>query len=285
VIRWLVMISAAVLVAGCRGGDTEISPSVASAEPATTASAATKPVGVPGVIGAESLQLVIGLTDDWSDATLDLHRYTRAPGAVWAIDGKPWPASLGHAGLGWGRGLHGAGAPDSMDGPVKREGDGKSPAGAFAIGGAFGYAKASPDGTDLPYQPLTNAWRCVDDSASAFYNRVFDQTGHDVDWKSAETMRRSDELYRWVILIDHNHGLGTGNKTDPKPIDGDGSCIFFHVWGKPGGTTVGCTAMAQSTIEDLLTWLEPESHPVFVALPRPIYHSMREAWGLPTLEQ
>jgi D-alanyl-D-alanine dipeptidase len=246
--------------------------------------AAAEPANVPTVIGAESLQLVVGLTDDWSDATIDLHRFTRVSGAPWAVDGKPWPATLGHAGLGWGRGLHGAGAPQSMDGPVKREGDGKSPAGVFAIGSALGYAKGAPADAAVPYQPLSDSWRCVDDPASAFYNRVLDETGIEVDWKSAETMRRNDELYRWVILIDHNNGLGTGDKADPKPTAGDGSCIFFHVWREPGGKTVGCTAMAKPAIEDLMVWLDPKSEPVLVALPRPIYESVREAWGLPTLQ-
>jgi len=47
------------------------------------------------------------------------------------------PRELGRAGLAWGLGLHGN---PPFPGPIKREGDGRSPAGAFELSSAFGYA-------------------------------------------------------------------------------------------------------------------------------------------------
>lgn len=60
-----------------------------------------------------------------------------------------------------------------------REGDGRSPAGAFAVGAAFGYADSAI--TALPYEPMdANDW-CIDVSASLLYNRIVDAAEVGVD--------------------------------------------------------------------------------------------------------
>ena len=217
-------------------------------------------------------QLVVGVAADWDATDVTLTRYERR-GDAWSPVGAPIPAALGRAGQGWGRGLHGAGAPAGRPGPVKVEGDGKAPSGAFRILRAFGYDPAPVAGAALPYQALDASWRCVDDPGSAHYNDVLDADGVAVDWTSAEEMRRTDELYRWVIELDHNAASG-----DAHP--GAGSCIFFHVWAGPDDTTAGCTAMDRSALEDLLAWLRPGA--IYVLLPRAEHDALAAAWGLPT---
>lgn len=237
-----------------------------SSPPGDAGSAATP---VPGaVIPADARQLVTAVVDDWDATRATLRRWRRA-GARWEPDGEPWPGVVGKSGSGWGVGLHGAGAPAGRGGPVKREGDGKSPAGAFALRGSYGYAKAPPQGTRLAYVSLDERWQCVDDPASAHYDKILDRTTVEPDWKSAEEMRRKDELYRWVVDVAHN----------PARDPGAGSCIFLHVWRGEQMGTVGCTAMEEKRLARLIATLDPSA--VFVLLPRAEYEALAPAWALP----
>jgi len=226
-------------------------------------------------------QLVVGVTDGWDESAAELRVFERGPRGRWRQVGEPWPGRVGRTGLAWGRGLHG-GAPAVGGEPVKAEGDGRAPAGLFAIGRTFGYAERPDDGSKMPYTRLTESWRCVDDPASASYNRVLDATGHDPDWKSAETMLRSDDLYRWVLEIDHNSGASTAASGAARPLPGAGSCIFFHVWADASSPTAGCTAMARGQIEGLLRFLTPSAYPAYTLLPRDAYRRLTRAWNLPT---
>ncbi len=187
----------------------------------------------------------------------------------WQPVGDPWPGVIGAKGAAWGDGLHGRGAPTRQHGPIKREGDETSPAGAFAIRGAYGYAATPPTGTILTYTPSGDGLRCVDDPSSTRYAQIVDRDKVVNDWKTAELIKRHDALYTWIVDIAHN----------PQRIRGDGSCIFLHVWDGPSSTTVGCTAMAEPTLARLVAILQPTA--VFVLLPRAVYESLAGAWGLP----
>ena len=81
----------------------------------------------------------------------------------------PFPVVVGKSGLAWGKGLS---SVEQSEGPVKREGDGKAPAGVFKLGTAFGYDSTAD--TKLPYLALTSTIECVDDSHSARYNELVD---------------------------------------------------------------------------------------------------------------
>jgi len=211
---------------------------------------------------------VTGIVSSWdaTDATL---RLWRREGATWRAVGAAWPAALGHTGAAWGRGLHGDGAPSGRSGPTKKEGDGRSPAGAFALTGLYGYAAAGRGA--LPYTPVDEGWRCVDDPASKHYDRIVDERTVAVDWASSEEMRRRDELYRWVVTVAHN----------PAHAPGAGSCVFLHVWRRAGGATAGCTAMARPAIERLLDALDPADRPAYVLLPAAEYDALALTWDLP----
>ena len=82
-----------------------------------------------------SRQLLLVVANDWASTAGQLQRFVRADGGLaWQPVGAAVAVSLGKAGLAWGRGLHGAHAP----GLEKCEGDGRAPAGVFAISALFG---------------------------------------------------------------------------------------------------------------------------------------------------
>ncbi|MBA3458458.1 MAG: hypothetical protein H0T46_00740 [Deltaproteobacteria bacterium] len=222
------------------------------------------------VIPSDTLQLVTAIVADWSATATELRVYERTDAkAPWRLVMGPWPGVVGKGGTGWGMGRHGRGPYPNRSGPLKQEGDGRSPAGAFLLPRSFGYADTAT--TDLPYQRVDASWKCVDDPKSTRYNTILDERTVKVDWRSAEDMRRSDELYTWVVDVAHN----------PTRIPNGGSCIFLHVWGGPASATVGCTAMEEPQLAKLIGTLKPRWNPMFVLLPKSEYSALAPAWNLP----
>lgn len=208
-----------------------------------------------------SNQLIIVTTADWNATTGTLQRYDKHL-LRWRAVGQPIDVVIGRTGLAWGRGLHGP-----QNGPQKREGDGKSPAGVFALGTAFGFASTSD--SKLPYLPLRETSECVDDTASTFYNQIVERTPA-ADWKSSENMRAVPQ-YKWGVVVSHN----------APPVAGGGSCIFLHIWSGPQSTTSGCTAMGEEDLVTLMRWIDPTHSPRIVQLPRDEYTRLRKEWSLP----
>ena len=216
-------------------------------------------------------QLIAVVTPDWDATEGTLQRFERH-GTHWHAAAEPVAISIGRTGAAWGLGLH----PAQTDGPQKREGDGRSPAGVFALGDAFGYAASA--GTSMPYVAMQASSYCIDVPASPLYNRIVDSAvvGKDAVEGSTEPMRldlhnHGDPRYQqgWVIL--HN----------PENVAGAGSCIFAHLWREPGETTAGCTAMEPTSMQAALAWLKPEANPVFVLLPESEYTRLKQEWQLP----
>jgi D-alanyl-D-alanine dipeptidase len=233
---------------------------------------------------AGSTQMIVVTTANWNAVPGQLQRYERATTHEnWRPVGDPISIVVGKGGLGWGIG---AAATDDSDvraasDPVKREGDGKSPAGVFALGTAFGSASQPLPGLKLPYLTLTQSIECVDDPASKYYNRIVDRSVIAPDWNSSEHMRDVGEAYRWGIVVDHNATVPGNNPNPPEP--GGGSCVFLHIWSSPDQGTAGCTAMPQIHLEALLTWLDPARKPRLVQLPEPTYERLIHQWKLPEL--
>jgi L,D-peptidoglycan transpeptidase YkuD (ErfK/YbiS/YcfS/YnhG family) len=218
-------------------------------------------------------QMVLVTTADWDANTGTLRTFARDGQGAWRQAGAAMPVTIGRKGSAWGLGLHPAAQPE---GPVKREGDGRSPAGVFAIGEAFGYAKQA--GTALPYAQMQDTSWCMDVVASPLYTRIVDakQVGEAAVQGSSEPMRldlhnHGDHRYRAGFVIEHN----------PAAVKGAGSCIFAHLWKAPGEPTTGCTAMDDATMQRLYGWLRPDAHPVFVLLPRAEYDRLETPWHLP----
>lgn len=129
----------------------------------------------------------------------------------------------------------------------KREGDGASPAGTFALLGAYyrpDRLAPPPSGLKLTALRPSDGW--VDDPADPQYNRLVAlpyPARH-------ETMWREDGLYDLVVTIGYN--------TDP-PVPGRGSAIFLHVARPDFGPTEGCIAVARDVLAGLLGLLGPGS--------------------------
>src|SRR5688500_5977558 len=80
----------------------------------------------PLIEGSE--QLVVVTTPGWTATTGSMQRFERAGSASeWRAVDQPVPVVVGRTGIAWGVGFDGV----SSEGPHKREGDGKSPAGMF----------------------------------------------------------------------------------------------------------------------------------------------------------
>jgi L,D-peptidoglycan transpeptidase YkuD (ErfK/YbiS/YcfS/YnhG family) len=224
---------------------------------------------VAAAIPVDCRQLVLSIGGSWSSTTARVRLFERGSAVdPWRPVAGSFDASLGRTGLAWGRGLH----RPTTEGPAKKEGDGRAPAGIFDLREAVGYEAAPPPGTRLPYRQAGQDLRCVDDPASSFYNQLVDEAGVRKDWASAERMRREDDLYRFVVWVGHN---------DRPPRPGEGSCIFLHLRASPGSVTEGCTAIAREAMERLLRWLDPAARPLLVQLPEPLWGRLAREWGLP----
>ncbi len=230
------------------------------------------PVVSADVIPGETLQLVTAIVPTWDATKAELRLWTRPDGkSPWKLALGPWAGVIGKTGAGWGMGRHGRGPFPNRPGPLKVEGDGKSPAGAFLLQGTYGAAESPPANAGLPYQRVDGNWQCVDDSKSSRYNTIVDKQAVTIDWKSSEEMHRPDALYTWVVDVAHN----------PTRIPNGGSCIFLHVWSGADSTTVGCTAMEEPRLATLLSTLSAAKQPMFVLLPRSEYEALAPAWELP----
>ena len=218
-------------------------------------------------VPASSRQLVLVVTPNDTATSGALLRFERDSGdSPWKPLGSEWPIVVGRTGLASGAGLHREPVPGL---PLKKEGDGKSPAGVFALTSAFGFGEAGA-GLRIPYVQLTETLECIDDPSSRHHNRLVDRSKVYVDWKSSEKMREIGE-YEWGVVVAHNS----------EPIEpGAGSCIFLHAWSAPESATVGCTAMPTERIRELVHWLDPDTKPVLVQLTEEAYNIVRSPWKL-----
>ncbi|MDM5270639.1 hypothetical protein PGH07_00435 [Sulfurovum sp. zt1-1] len=196
-----------------------------------------------------SKQLIVVTTEKWSAPEGKLQRFERID-TTWEKVGKAIDIKLGRNGLGWGRGLHTI--PNNAK-IIKKEGDGKSPAGIFELKQAFGY---EPFQIDYPFEVYKETDHCVDDINSKYYNKIVDSTKIKMDYKSYERMKFPEDYYKYGIVVDHN-GIMQGEKS----IRGAGSCIFIHI--KPIATA-GCTVMNEEEIKDIIKWLDAKKNPLLV---------------------
>jgi len=197
---------------------------------------------------AQTKQLVVITTQNWSTPNGMLQRYEKAD-KEWKKIGKTINIKLGRNGLGWGIGLHTIPKDAKI---IKKEGDGKAPAGIFTLKQAFGY---QPFVVTYPYEVYRSTDHCVDDVNSKLYNKIVDSNKVHIDYKSKEHMKFPKDYYKYGIVVNHNHIDEAG------AVKGAGSCIFIHIKKIP---TAGCTVMKENEIKEIIKWLDVESEPLLV---------------------
>jgi len=145
---------------------------------------------------------------------------------------RSWPCAVGRNGI--------------IAKDDKREGDGCTPAGEYAIRELFFRPdKLPPPVTAIPLVRLkpTDGW--CDDPTHSDYNRKINlpfPASHEVMW-------RKDDLYDLVAVIGYN---------DDPPISSRGSAIFLHIATPRYKGTAGCIALAKNHLLELLPLL-PEN--------------------------
>ncbi len=235
----------------------------------------TVPTPTPKIPFSESRQAVVVTTKDWTATSGTAQVFERKnTKSKWKSKGDSFAVVIGKNGMAWGAGLNDLPSDTGMI-LMKKEGDGKSPAGIFPLTSTFGTAEKA-DFIKFPYTKIVKYTECVDDVKSSHYNKIVNrmQVG-DFNWESSEKMLEIGAEYDLGIFVGHNSN----------PITrGGGSCIFLHIWKNETETTLGCTAMARENIEKLLKTLEPAKNPVLIQLPTDSYKQFQKTWNLPKLK-
>lgn len=221
-------------------------------------------------IPEQSRQCLVGVAEGWNSSHVTLSWHEKQNGE-WRQVGDSWRARLGKEGMAWGLGLHSR--PKAAK--LKREGDWRSPAGVFDLGGVWGYDRSIKKHRKLPYTRITSRHLWVEDPDSPHYNRqVVLKHEPRAAWEKKAQMRQNDPAHSLKLFIAHN--------APPKVVKGGGSSIFFHIWRDGGGRpTAGCTTMAENQLRWLIAQLDPAQRPVYVLLPKQEYEARRKKWGLP----
>jgi L,D-peptidoglycan transpeptidase YkuD (ErfK/YbiS/YcfS/YnhG family) len=219
---------------------------------------------------AKSSQCLVGIADGWNSSTVTLTLYDKKDGR-WVPAGPAWSGRLGKSGLVWGLGLH----PNPKGVAIKQEGDMRSPAGVFDLGGVWGYEKSVRKHPALPYRQVTSRDLWVEDPASPSYNRnvILDREPASA-WEKKQQMKQDDYAHALKLFIAHN--------APPKVIPNAGSSIFFHIWRADGGKpSAGCTTMPEAKLRQLISAIDPNRRPLYVLLPKADYAARKAEWKLP----
>ena len=213
----------------------------------------------------ENQQIITVHTPDWDSKDGELRRF-EWNGEDWAEIGQAIPIVVGKRGMGWGVGIENY---TDQEGPVKKEGDLKSPAGVFKLGAAFGYANPEKvQNLKTDYIHVTKTTMCIEDGTSAYYNQIIDENEAKADWNSTDHMLRKDDLYEWGMFVAHN---------SPEAANGGGSCIFLHVAEVDDDGTAGCTAMAKPKMLEIIQWVDVSKNPILIQSPKftaKVFHDM-----------
>ena len=154
--------------------------------------------------------------------------YRRVRGR-WVRVFGPWRARVGYNGI-------------ARPG-AKREGDGRTPAGTYALGFFFG---VRPDpGVAFAYRRAHSYDVWDDDPASPRYNEWVDRRRHNPG-RYPEPMDQQP-AYDYAAVIRYN----------VTRVPGLGSAIFLHVG--TGSATAGCVSLPRSELLKILRWLRPRA--------------------------
>lgn len=217
-----------------------------------------------------SSQCVVGVADGWNSSHVTIS-YFEKKGGAWRKVGDAWKGRLGSKGLVWGRGLH----PAPAGAVLKKEGDGRSPAGVFDLGGVWGAHENVKKHPKTFYHRVTSRDLWVEDPASEHYNRFLTLPREpSTPWEKKAQMVQNDYPHSLKMFIAHN--------APPKVVAGGGSSIFFHIWRREGAAaSAGCTTMPEDKLRQLIAAVDPGRRPLYVLLPRAEYEKLKPVWKLP----
>jgi L,D-peptidoglycan transpeptidase YkuD (ErfK/YbiS/YcfS/YnhG family) len=186
------------------------------------------------LIGVGSARQVIAVAADGYGTSVTTLTAYELGASGWTQVFGPWTANVGRNGV----------APPGE----KREGDGRTPSGAYGFDFMFG-VNPNP-GVKFPFRSITGTnivWD--DDPGSANYNRWID-TNTESAGPTPEPMYVSAYGYGAVIAYNTARTPGLG------------SAIFLHL--SSGGSTAGCVALPSDQLLALLRWLDPTRQPTII---------------------
>ena len=135
----------------------------------------------------------------------------------------------------------------------KVEGDGRTPAGRFALRQVLYRAdRLTAPPAALPTRPIAESDGWCDAPSDPAYNTMIT---HPYE-ASAERLWRDDDLYNIIVVLGHN---------DDPVVAGAGSAIFLHVAADDFAATEGCVAITQPALLRVIerctddTWIQIEA--------------------------
>jgi L,D-peptidoglycan transpeptidase YkuD (ErfK/YbiS/YcfS/YnhG family) len=129
----------------------------------------------------------------------------------------------------------------------KREGDGGTPRGTFRPKRLWWRSERHRrPATLLPARPIQPDDGWCEDPSDRHYNRPIKVP----PGSQADRLARADELYDFIVEIDHN--------TRPR-VAGRGSAVFIHVARAQFAATAGCVALKTAALRRLLARLGPRT--------------------------
>jgi L,D-peptidoglycan transpeptidase YkuD (ErfK/YbiS/YcfS/YnhG family) len=137
-----------------------------------------------------------------------------------------------------------------IDGALKREGDGHTPAGIYPLTESFGYYPQEL--ISFNYRMVTKDDLWIDDVQSPDYNTWVKAP---TSAKSFEVLRRDDQQYALAVVIDYNRSPILPSK---------GSAIFMHVWRRYNHPTAGCVALSERHLRRMMNKLNIQENPVMM---------------------
>ena len=157
------------------------------------------------------------------------------------------PGSAAQARIGLGHGVKPAALGRGGIRTLKREGDGGTPAGRFAVRQVFYRAdRLSRPRTLLPLRAIRSDDGWCEEPADRNYNRLVRLSPR----SAADRLKREDHLYDLVLVLGYN---------DRPRAKGRGSAIFIHL-ARPGyAPTAGCIALSCHDLLMLLRQVRPRT--------------------------
>ena len=185
--------------------------------------------GVTGTRGG--VRQLITVTAASHSATFAVLRAYRVSGGKRILVLGPWTARVGY---------NGVAKPGR-----KREGDGRTPSGTYAISFFFGVQPDRGFAFHFRHAYTYDYWD--DDPASARYNQWVNARKHSPGARP-EPLHRVP-AYDYAAVIAYNTAR----------VPGRGSAIFLHVG--TGTATAGCVSLPRARLIKALHWLRPRDHP------------------------